>query len=217
MRTIKMESTVVSAMKGEKLKDPAQWRNWIARMKIYARQKKVWDLVNPQVEEDYLEKPIRKPRRPQYPEDSSEQVKREWRDRMDIYKLDLSEWEQQNRSLDAVNEWIIVNLDPTYHTSLLNYDTPYQRLVYLEKRFARSSATEEAIRVQWQRVCALPPRKGVNVDNWIDEWDALREQAVSLDLPEVKNANKDFLRAVKDILPVWWQFQYRSIVTHHEE
>ena len=144
-------------------------------------------------------------------------MKREWRDRMDIYKLDLSEWEQQNKSLEAVNEWIVANLDPTYHTSLLDYDTPYQRLVYLEKRFARSAATEEAIRVQWQRACAQPPRKGANVNVWIDEWNTLREQAVSLDLPEVKNANKDFLRAVKDILPVWWQIQYRSIVTHQEE
>jgi hypothetical protein len=59
-----MDSTVVSAIKGEKLKDPTQWRNWFARIKIYIRQKKVWDLVNPQIEEDYLEEPIREPRMP---------------------------------------------------------------------------------------------------------------------------------------------------------
>jgi hypothetical protein len=59
-----MESTVVSAMKGDKLKDLVHWRNWFARIKIYARQKKVWELVNPYIEEEYLEKPIRKPRRP---------------------------------------------------------------------------------------------------------------------------------------------------------
>jgi hypothetical protein len=63
-----MDSTVVSAMKGEELKDPPRLRNWFARIKIYARQKKVWELVNPQIEEEYLEEPIRKPRRRQYPE-----------------------------------------------------------------------------------------------------------------------------------------------------
>lgn len=84
-------------MKGDKLKDPVQWRNWFARIKIYARQKRVWDLVDPHTEEDELEQPIRKPRRPQYPEGGTEIAKREWRDRMDIYKLDLADWEQQNR------------------------------------------------------------------------------------------------------------------------
>ncbi|KAJ5910725.1 uncharacterized protein N7473_000028 [Penicillium subrubescens] len=59
-----MESTAVSAIKGDKLKDSAQWRNWFARIKIYARQKKVWDLVNPQIEEDYQEEPIRELRMP---------------------------------------------------------------------------------------------------------------------------------------------------------
>ena len=116
-----MESTVVSAMKGDKLKDPVQWRNWFARIKIYARQKRVWDLVDPYTDEEDLEQPIRKPRRPQYPEDRSESTKREWRDRIDIYKLDLADQEQQNKALNAVNEWIITNLDLIYYTSMLNY------------------------------------------------------------------------------------------------
>jgi hypothetical protein len=84
---------------------------------------------------------------PQYPEDGSEADKRTWRDRMDIYKVQAGKWDKQVFGLDAVNEWILDNLDPTYHTRLLNYETLYQRLVYLEKRFARAAATEEAIRV----------------------------------------------------------------------
>ncbi|KAJ5369326.1 uncharacterized protein N7496_009086 [Penicillium cataractarum] len=212
-----MESTVISAMKGEKLKDPLQWRNWFARIKLYARQKRVWDLIDPHTEEGYLEEPIRKPRRPQYPEDGNESAKREWRDRMDIYKLDLNEWEQQNKSLDAINEWIISNLDAIHHTSMLNYQTPYERLVYLHTRFGRATAAEEDVRTQWKRVSALPPKKGADIDQWINEWDSLREQGVSLDLPEIKNANKDFLRAVKDLLPMWWQSKFEAIVLHQEE
>ncbi len=46
----------------------------------------------------------RKPRRPQYPKGGNESAKREWRDRLDIYKLDYAEWEQQSKALDAVNE-----------------------------------------------------------------------------------------------------------------
>lgn len=33
----------------------------------------------------------------------------------------------------------------------------------------------------------------------------------------MKSANKDFLRAVKDILPVWWQLKFEAIVLHQEE
>lgn len=213
-----MESnSVVSAMKGDKLKDSPQWRNWFARVKLFARQKKVWDLVNPQIEEDYLEQPMRKPKRPQYPEGGSESVKREWRDRLDIYKLDLAEWEQQAKGLDAVNEWIITNLDPIHHASLLDYETPYERLVYLTTRFARSNAYEEDIRAQWKWFSSSPPRKGVDINHWLADWNTLREQAVSLDLPEVKSANKDFLRAVKDVLPTWWQAKYESIIMNHED
>ncbi|KAJ5110197.1 hypothetical protein N7532_002842 [Penicillium argentinense] len=212
-----MESNVVSAMKGDKLKDSPQWRNWFARVKLFARQKMVWDLVNPQIEEDELEQPMRKPRRPQYPEGGSENAKREWRDRLDIYKLDLAEWEQQTKGLDAVNEWIIANLDPIHHAFLLDYETPYERLVYLETRFARSNAYVEDIRAQWKRFSSSPPRKGVDINRWLADWNTLRVQAVRLDLPGVKSANKVFLRAVKDILPTWWQAKYESIIMNHED
>lgn len=68
---------MVSAIKGDKLKDSPQWRNWLARVKLFARQKKVWDLVNPQIEEGVLEQPIHKLRRPQYLEGGTETAKRE--------------------------------------------------------------------------------------------------------------------------------------------
>ena len=212
-----MESGVVSAMKGDKLKDSPQWRSWFARVKLYARQKKVWGLVNPQIGVDELEQPMRKPIRPQYPENGDETVKREWRDRLDIYKLDLAEWEQQAKGLDAVNEWIITNLDPIHHASLLDYETPYERLVYLQTRFTRSNAYEDDIRAQWKQFSSAPSRKGVDINRWLDDWNTLREQAVSLDLPEVKSANKDFLRAVKSVLPTWWQAKYESIIMKHEK
>jgi Reverse transcriptase (RNA-dependent DNA polymerase) len=212
-----MESSIVSAMKGDKLKDSTQWRNWLARVKLFARQKKVWDLVNPQIEEDELEQPMREPRMPQYPEGGSETAKREWRDRLDIYKIELAKWEQQAKALDAVNEWIITNLDPIHHTSLLDYETPYERLAYLEARFARSNAHREEIRAQWKRFGSISPRKGVDIDRWLDDWNTLREHAATLDLHEAKSANEDFLRAVKDVLPMWWQAKYESIIMNGDD
>ena len=47
---------------------------------------------------------------------------------------------------------------------MLNYQTPYERLVYLQTRFGRSTAAEEDIRAQWKRVSALPLKKGADID-----------------------------------------------------
>jgi hypothetical protein len=155
-------------MKGEKLKDSMQWRNWWgigSHVSRYMHARRGYGILStPHIEEEYLEQPVRKPRRPQHPEDGNESAKGEWKDRMDIFKLDLSEWEQQNKSPDAANEWIITNLDPGHHTSMLNYRTPDERLVYLYTRFGRSTAAEEDIQAQWKRVSASPPKRGADID-----------------------------------------------------
>lgn len=58
-----------------------------------------------------------------------------------------------------MNEWIITNLDPIYHVSLLDYKTPYERLVYVETRFARSNAYEEIFVLSRSGFSPSPPRK----------------------------------------------------------
>ena len=38
------------------------------------------------------------------------------------------------------------------------------------------------------------------------------EQALSLKIIETASANKDFLQAVKEVLPIWWQAKFQEIV-----
>ncbi|CAG8898688.1 unnamed protein product [Penicillium egyptiacum] len=98
-----------------------------------------------------------------------------------------------------------------YHLSLIDYKTPKSRLEYLKSRFARSSAYEEEVRMKWKAFANQRPSKG-DIEQWLTAWDNLREQAVSLDLDEVKSANRDSLQAVKEVLPIWWQAKYQEIV-----
>ncbi|KAJ5290653.1 uncharacterized protein N7443_010906 [Penicillium atrosanguineum] len=202
--------SILSAMKGDKLKDSPQWRTWFARVKLYAKQKRVWDLCDPDIEKEDRPRGLREPYEPEYPEDGDTEERKEWRDRMDVYKVAYAKWEKQIKGLDDVNEYIISFLDPIHHLALIDYETPYDRLVYLKSRFARSSAYEEEIRMKW-RLFAVQKPKG-NIDQWLSIWDTLREQAVSLHLEEVKSANRDFLQAVKEVLPIWWQARYQEIV-----
>jgi hypothetical protein len=202
-------ASILSAMKGEKLKDSPQWLTWFSKVQLYAVQKNVWDLCNPDLTSSTRTEPLQEPAEPEYPEEGDEKDRRIWRDRMDVYKVKYTRWEKQAKGLSDVNEYILTYLDPIHHLSLVAYRTPYDRLVYLKSRFARSTAYEEEIRMKW-KVFAMQKPTG-DIEEWLQQWNTLREQAVSLGIND-GDANRDSLHAVKEVLPIWWQGKYQEIV-----
>jgi hypothetical protein len=50
-------TSILSAIKGEKLKDPHQWRMWFARVKLYAKQRKFWQLPGDRYGQEVLHNP----------------------------------------------------------------------------------------------------------------------------------------------------------------
>lgn len=200
----------------------------------------VWDLCDPDIPIDDLPEPLEEPYVPEYPEGGDFNEKKEWRDRIDVYKIKYAKWEKQARALGDVNAYIITHLNATHHLSLLRYKTPYQRLVYLQARFARSSAYEEEIlldgetqhkplvhlqarsarsavyeeevRFKWKIFASQKPSKGADIAAWLTRWNNLREQAVRLKQDDPKSTNRDFLHATKEVLPLWWQARYQEIV-----
>lgn len=128
---------------------------------------------------------------------------------MDVYKVKYTRWEKQTKGLSDVNEYILTYLDPIHRLSLVAYRTPYDKLVYLKSRFARSTAYEEEIRMKW-KVFAMQKPTG-DIEEWLQQWNSLREQAVSLGIND-GDANRDFLHTVKEALPIWWQGKYQEIV-----
>ncbi|OQD85533.1 hypothetical protein PENSOL_c040G03155, partial [Penicillium solitum] len=212
-------ASILSAMKGEKLKDSPQWLTWFAKVQLYAMQKNVWDLCNPDppttTESQAIRSiPLQEPVEPEYPEDGDDKDRRIWRDRMDVYKMKYTKWEKQAKGLSDVNEYILTYLDPMHHLALITYRTPYDRLVYLKTRFARSTAYEEEIRMNW-KVFAMQKPTG-DIEQWLQKWNSLREQAISLGIDD-SDANRDFLHAVKEVLPIWWQGKYQEIVMDKKE
>lgn len=84
---------------------------------------------------------------------------------MDIYKLRYARWEKQAKGLSDVNEYILTYLDSMHHLNLIGYHTPYDRLVYLKSRFARSTAYEEEVRMKW-KVFAMQKPTG-DIELWL--------------------------------------------------
>lgn len=208
-------ASILSAMKGEKLKDSPQWLTWFAKVQLYAVQKNVRDLCNPDLTSSTTDpankrpEPLQEPAEPEYPKEGDERDRRIWRDRMDVYKVKYTRWEKEAKGLSDVNEYILTYLDPIHHLSLVAYRTPYDKLVYLKSRFARSTAYEEEIRMKW-KVFVMQKPTG-DIEEWLQQWNSLREQAVSLGIND-GDANRDFLHAVKEVLPIWWQGKYQEIV-----
>lgn len=133
--------------------------------------KRVWHLVREKkADEATLPEPLEEPEEPEDPPtDTTEKVSRHWRDQIDRYKIKEKKWDDQQKALAAVNQWIMTNLDATHHPAMVNHATPRTRLAYLNKRFARSNAYKEDIRKQWNRVSVMPPKRGAKIDKWIDE------------------------------------------------
>jgi hypothetical protein len=206
-----MESTtILSALRSEKLKDSSQWQSWHQRMKVFAKRRDIWDLCNPDTDELHRPEVLIEPIAPEYPDDGSQEDQRRWRDRLEVYKIKANRWDRQRKSLNEMDDLIINSLDASLREAVMKCESPYDRLVYLSKRFARSDAYTEEIRMQWKAFSAQKPTG--DVEKWLISWVELYEQALSLKISETASANKDFLQAVKEVLPIWWQARFQEIV-----
>ena len=64
-----------------------------------------------------------------------------------------------------MDDLIINSLDVSLREAVMKCETPYDRLVYLSKRFARSEAYTEEIRIQWKVFLAQKPTS--DVEKWL--------------------------------------------------
>ncbi|KAI9040829.1 uncharacterized protein KD926_007637 [Aspergillus affinis] len=213
-----MESaSILSALRSDKLKDSSQWRAWHKRVKAFAVQRTVWDLCNPDTASHPI--PLSEPIEPEYPQSGDQEEKKEWRDLLEVYKIKANRWENQRKGLDEVNEYIITYLDASLRDVVLEYETPYERLVYLSKRFARSHAYKEGICIKWRAFatqkpigdvekwhCETKANRDLAMINWKDSRksrggptlgpsDSVKYQAQGLRLDEISQLRKEFVTA----------------------
>ncbi|KAJ6022979.1 hypothetical protein N7460_012269 [Penicillium canescens] len=224
-----MDSTsTVSQWRGEKLKSAAQWHSWYAAMKRYAQNLDVWVYCNPELSRSTLRQPMEMPVRPEIPtlqlaEDLStaqlrllkEEYKEEkasWRDDMDLYKLSLAEYKEQQKGLRLVDQAITNSIEVKLQRIMDRLETPYERLRFLYKRFARSNSYNVDVLLRWREEDIKGPKKGANVLQWLEDWELLREEVIKLQLESDTFHSVLFLKAVKEVLPVWWEARYQQIV-----
>ncbi|KAJ6111048.1 hypothetical protein N7486_003283 [Penicillium sp. IBT 16267x] len=223
-----MDSSAVS-WNGEKvvLRTDSQWQPWYAAIRRYAKSLKVWDYCNPEIPRmDHLEPPKEPdmPDPPQFePGDATgvalrtlrEEFKEEkaaWRDDMEIYKLSMTKQQKIEKGMQLIDQALIVSVDIKLQQLMDRLETPYERLRFLLKRFSHVQSRKMDVIMKWKREEVAGPKRGQSVLQWLEEWDLLREEVLSLGLESDNLHPYAFLESVKDIMPFWWEIRYQQIV-----
>jgi hypothetical protein len=138
--------------------------------------------------------------------------KASWRDDMDIYKLSLMEYKDQQKGLRLVDQAISSSVDPKLQRVLDRLDTTYERLRFLGNRFSRTNSYSVETFYRWRTESMKGPEKGGNVLQWLDNWEHLREEVISLKYEDATHHPLLFLKAVKEVLPLWWEARFQQTV-----
>ncbi|KAJ6110882.1 hypothetical protein N7486_003117 [Penicillium sp. IBT 16267x] len=229
-------STHVISMKGGALRDASQWVVWYNQTRRLAINLKVWELVNPEVDESTQRKPIEDPIPPTYPmeehpggvdedgnliiwtaarkkqaEEDHKRRRATWKDLQEVYRTQKERYKDEQNGLSSLDHAINRSVDPTLHRLLDRYDSVNHRLRFLQNRFGKSTYRMTDVLQQWLEAQIRGPRKGADVIKWLDNWQELREEVVSLGLESERNHARAFLIAVKDVMPVWWESRFQDI------
>ncbi|KAJ5742157.1 hypothetical protein N7533_011566 [Penicillium manginii] len=204
-----MEATIVSAPQSVKLRSDADWLRWIRYIQEQAETDGIWDLLDPEADDEERPEPIVRPERP----DWGNLTKAERTEAIEIYKMEFPEWERQSKALAAIRRMIMQSVDATVAERLYSVSTLYERLRFLRDRFSNANTTNETYRERWSRYSQVPPAKGEDIRAWARRWEQMRDRMLAAGRsPE---ANEDFLVAVRHLVPNWHTGQYQLVV--HEK
>ncbi|KAJ6096120.1 hypothetical protein N7486_006866 [Penicillium sp. IBT 16267x] len=223
-----MDSNTVS-WNGEKviLRTDSHWQPWYAAIRRYAKTLDVWDYCNPETPRmDHLEPP-KKPDIPDPPQfdpgdavgtslrtlrEEFKEEKAAWRDDMELYKLSLAEYKAIRKGMQLIDQALIVSVDAKVQQLMDRLETPYERLRFLLRRFSHAQSRKVDVIMRWKREEVSGPKRGQSVLQWLEEWDLLREEVLSLGIESDNLHPIAFLESVKDIMPFWWEIRYQQIV-----
>ncbi|KAJ5644256.1 uncharacterized protein N7484_006763 [Penicillium longicatenatum] len=214
---------------GEKvvLRTNSQWQPWYAALRRYAKTLDVWEYCNPEIARADHPEPPREPAMPEPPQfdpgeatgaalralkEEFKEEKAAWRDDMEIYKLSLAKQQRIRKGMQLVDQALLVSVDIKLHQLMDRLDAPYDRLRFLMRRFSHTQSHKMEVMVRWREQHMKGPKRGQNVLQWLDEWDLLREEVLSLGIEPDNLHPALFLQAIKDVMPVWWDTRFQQIV-----
>ncbi|KAK7178184.1 integrase catalytic, partial [Paraphaeosphaeria sporulosa] len=202
------------------LAQPADWQKWIFLRKDSAERNSLWKYVNPDVAEESIpsldaEEPARKladefkrdsreTGRVYGIEDLSDTEFRRYQAWRSEYSSDHAEWKKKKQALLQFNTEIAQTIAEHRIHMIIKFDTPHARLQKLKAELSPTKMElETTLLYQYSEIKKMPKR--ANINDWLDQYEALIELMEEADLPDVKGmrAQSEFLHSVQAADEAW--------------
>ncbi|KAG0157421.1 hypothetical protein PDIDSM_4606 [Penicillium digitatum] len=189
------------------LKDTTSWDSWLPYIKSIATQYDVWELCDPS--QKVAPPPLAPPTKVISIEKAKEQYKDDWyQAKMLLHEEWIAEnaiYTRKKNGVGMVVRAIRGTVHPTYQPLIIEYETPWELLYNLHKRFApESDPTYPArLRRQW-RSLDRGVDQSTDIDKWLINWETMQTRCKRAKLPEADNASHHFLDAISALSPEFY-------------
>lgn len=184
-------TTVDVAVRTIVLTGEDNWDMWIQVIKTIALGYEIWDLIDPNNDEETV---LVEPKRPN-PKDAD-------------YLIQVEDWRRQINMYNQKKKGFIHlrnKIQETIDVNLLHYtfdcDTVRQSLQNLSRRYTPTAESrKDKIIAKYTRLRTTPPPPGSRIDKWLAEWEALYSAGKRINLLDIEDhhAIKDFINIVLD-------------------
>ena len=209
-----------------KLKTSDQWRNWLASIRNIAKSQRIWNHIDPDLEEQPVVN------EPTYPSVSDAQLGASnvrdlgstgamiWTDMKEDYRFQKKEFDNINDALTRMLRIVQESVAPENFHYIADCESPYEQLTSLKAVFAPTKAERKLeLKEEWRSHRDMNQRS-MNLEAWIKRWESLYEECVGADVAGVKDeleANHDFLLAIKPLHPSFYDIWYQRIVLDEDK
>jgi hypothetical protein len=208
------------------LRTTKDWPRWIALIKTKAKQKGIWDTIDPDASEPTE---LAEPAAP-IPKNAAGnivEIAALTAIELEAFKIARDDWKTKRKLFekkkDVLNdiEDYVIRTTSNFWSAIEHADGLYAKLVALKARVAPSSYAREVEALnRWN--LANQNAKNTRTEDWIAEWEAALAEAKLHKLPDVEGIRptRKFLQAVESIAPSFsthWINQIESIAVTQPE
>lgn len=217
------------------------WADWDRAFRTKANSAKIWDLINPDKDDQPMMRPIRPSvssynRRllpmqtrsqtaasemtdPDQPAQSIAELTAEDRatyqsERKD-YDQDYREFEQQHQWIDKVKNWVSDTVDKSLKASSCDPEQDLRSWYTNLRDSVGASQTEQqnAALAKYQKILATVPKASKNFPTWLTDWEQATHEAQTRGIGGLDNPNVWFNNLCLAIDPVLatWVSNYQGI------
>jgi hypothetical protein len=181
------------------LSSPRDWTEWYGMTKTHAIQMRIWQYLDPEMEDSEIEVLV-EPIRPEIPAaNSSPELISQFSYRLKFYEMDYNKWRTADTNLRTFHTDLIESVEYAKVKNLaIDYAEPRDILKKLKQRLCPTESDRRSeLRHRYGNLSRVP--KAQDREQWIDEWRDVVRDLVKANELDAKNAKEDFYLINREI------------------